>query len=648
MRGSQLFAVMTWLVPAVFIVYVALRNGGYDTIPRGEAGLLVWWAILLAGLAGWISVARGGRAAIVVVALLAALAAWAALALGWTESTERTMIELGRLLTYLGILLLALAAAAGGQWRGLLAGVALGVGVVAALALLSRLQPSLFPESVSSAPFPELELERRLGYPLNYSSGLAALVAAGLPLWLHFAVAGRTWLGRGLAVAALPVAALTLWFTGSSLVLPLLAVGLLAYLALSDERLARVPALVLAAASGGLLMAVANGKAALDRGLATPEAMREGDDLLIVVVLVVLVVVGLHAGLERLLERRPLPSPPPLSRGAGLALAGSGLTLVVVVGLALGGAGKISDQWDKFKAPDGLGAEEAARGAQVLDVSSRGRYEYWQAAVEASGTERLTGIGPGTYEFYWAREGTGGGAIFVRDAHSLYLEMLAELGVPGLILVLAFVGSVLAVATARAWRAPPASRAALAAAAAGCWTFAAAAAVDWIWELAAVVIPFLLLAGVAVAGAGVRPEPTATGAGGATAAWLERGLLAALSVAAIVAIAIPLASETAIEQSRAAVADGRLSDALADARQAVAIEPHAATPRLQEALVLEDLGLFEPSLAAAREATRRESTNWRTWLVLSRIAARSGDAEGSVEAYLQAQRLFPRGVRAPE
>jgi tetratricopeptide (TPR) repeat protein len=91
------------------------------------------------------------------------------------------------------------------------------------------------------------------------------------------------------------------------------------------------------------------------------------------------------------------------------------------------------------------------------------------------------------------------------------------------------------------------------------------------------------------------------------------------------------------------VRDGDYAAALEDARSAQNVEPAAATPRLQQALVLELMGDLPAAEAAARAAVDRESTNWRLWLVLSRIAAENGRADAAVAAYEEARDLNPRG-----
>ena len=91
-------------------------------------------------------------------------------------------------------------------------------------------------------------------------------------------------------------------------------------------------------------------------------------------------------------------------------------------------------------------------------------------------------------------------------------------------------------------------------------------------------------------------------------------------------------------QARAAT----LSGALADAREAHDVQPFAASPLLQEALVLELGGELAPAANAARSAADEEPTNWQTWLVLSRFEARLGNADASVQAYRRARALNPR------
>ena len=244
----------------------------------------------------------------------------------------------------------------------------------------------------------------------------------------------------------------------------------------------------------------------------------------------------------------------------------------------------------------------------------------------------MTGTGSGTYEFWWAREGDI--ASFVRDTHSLPLQTLGELGVPGFLLLSGFMGLVFVGGIRRALRAASDHRVQLAAALGGCSAFLLATLVDWPWQIAVLPVSFLLLASVLLT-AGDRKI-------GTPPSWAVRGAGAAMGILAIVAIAIPLASTSAVRTSQFEARAGDLPSALESARTARNIQPSASTPHLQEALVLERLGNLPQAAEAARAAAEREATNWRPWFVLARIEARRGLIGKSIEAFREARELNPR------
>jgi Flp pilus assembly protein TadD len=113
------------------------------------------------------------------------------------------------------------------------------------------------------------------------------------------------------------------------------------------------------------------------------------------------------------------------------------------------------------------------------------------------------------------------------------------------------------------------------------------------------------------------------------------------AVASLAPIAVAMATTTAVRQSQAAAAAGNTALALADARAASQIEPGAASPQIQSALVLELRGELNAAVAAAQRATTDESTNWQPWLILSRLQAESGHARAAVSAFRRARSLNP-------
>ena len=105
-----------WLASAALVIYLALRNGGYDITDRSQVAIALWWIVLVGTAVGVLPVAGGTRGGRIMLALLSAFAAWTALSLLWTESSERTVIEIGRAAAYLGFFAAALAVQ--GQGRG--------------------------------------------------------------------------------------------------------------------------------------------------------------------------------------------------------------------------------------------------------------------------------------------------------------------------------------------------------------------------------------------------------------------------------------------------------------------------------------------------------------------------------------------------
>jgi tetratricopeptide (TPR) repeat protein len=303
--------------------------------------------------------------------------------------------------------------------------------------------------------------------------------------------------------------------------------------------------------------------------------------------------------------------------------------VLAVAFLAAGGPGRVSDAWAEFKEP----ASPGEGTGRLSSAAGQSRYQYWSATVDQNATNPLTGTGSGTFEYWWARNGENDDTV--RDAHSLYMQTLGELGIVGLALLVAFLLVAILGGGRLTLRAHAAARAPLAAAVAGCTAFALTAAVDWMWQLPVIPVAMLLLTAVAVTGDGRQGERPILG-------LLPRLAFGLAALVAIAAIAIPLAATTLLRESEAEARRGDLPGALEAARSAQNVQPGAATPRLQEALLLEEMGDLAGAAEAARGAAERESTNWRPWLVLSRIEARSGNAGAAVSAYRRARSLNPR------
>jgi tetratricopeptide (TPR) repeat protein len=630
------------VLPFALVLYLALRGGGYDSIVYGEVGIAVWWLLLLGALVGILPATRIPRAGWVALALLAAFAAWTALGITWSESAERSAAEAGRVAAYLGVFALALAAQGRDGLRRTVNAFAAAIALVGVLALLSRLHPAWFPADDAARLLPR-ELGSRLNYPLNYWNGLAALIVMGIPLLLGIAVRAQHLVTRALAAATLPAMVLTIFYTFSRGGVLVLGVALLGFIALYPRRLAALPTLLVAGAGSAILIAGGTQRDALQERVLSDAAHVQGDEML-AMALVVCAGVGLVQVAIALSAQYGLGPRPKVTRRRHAALAVGAACTAVVIGLVAGLPGEVADRWTETDESVGnaLGSE------RLQSVSTQSRRMYWEAALDANATAPLVGIGPGAYEYWWARNSVPG-VPFARDAHSLYVETLAELGIIGLVLLLLAMGAVLAACMRRALGARPERRLVLAPATASCVAFVAFAGIDWLWELAVLPVTFLLLVAAIIG-----PEAMSGAASGADRALEPRPPhsprgraatrigLGALAVLALIAITLPHASTVLVRNSGEQLRSGELDSALDSAEMAETVEPYAATPKLEQALVLERSGKLAAAATAASDATRSEPTNWRTWLVLAGIEARRERAASAIDAYREAHRLNSR------
>jgi hypothetical protein len=618
----------TWGLAFALVVYLGTKGGGFDPLVSDQVGIAVWWVLLFAVLVGAVPRQGLGTVAWIALGLLGGFVAWTALSLTWTESLEATWTELARVAGYLGVFAIAVLARGPHGARRMVGAVGAAIAVVAIVALLSRLHPAWFPAN-ETARFLVIGRER-LSYPLNYWNALAAMIAIGMPLLLATAVGTSHVVWRSLAAAAMPALMLTALFTLSRGGIAAIFVSVAVFLALAGDRLPKLGTLALTAAGGAVLCLGAISRDELRHGLNTAAAHSQGNSLLVWTIVVCLVVGLLHAALSTAAERGTRPGWTRVSREQSLVLVGLAAAVIVVCFFAASGPHRVSNAWDEFKLPEvpGNGTE------RLSHASGESRYQFWSSAIREFASKPLTGTGSGTFQFWWPRDGDT--SDVVRDAHSLYFQTLGELGLVGTALLVGFLLTLLVGGGIAAVRAGPRHGVPLAAAAGAVAAFCFTSIFDWMWQVPVLPVATLLVGSVLVTravGEGERrrgfPLPA-------------RIAVAVGSLIVIVAaIAVPLASESLVRESQSEAAAGDTTAALADARSAQNVEPGAASPRLQQALVLEQLGELDPAAAAARGATERESTNWRLWMIRSRIEAERGEAQAAVAFYRRARSLDP-------
>ena len=317
--------------------------------------------------------------------------------------------------------------------------------------------------------------------------------------------------------------------------------------------------------------------------------------------------------------------------GRAWAILIGGVSVCVVVALLAGAPARIDHAWRDFK-QSGAPALHQDSIARFGSASGNGRYDYWKVAIDATGGHLLGGSGPGTFQLLWDPRAPYFSSV--ENAHSLYVETLAETGIVGLALLGSFFLLVLGAAVRLTRRSRYEARVRAAGLTGALIAFAVGAAGDWIWQVPALPAAFLLLSAAVLA-------PARAAAPRRPPAALRLGAIA-VAIASLVAIAVPLATVNTVRASQAAVLSGDPTQALADARAAARLEPGAVSPQIQLALVLELQGDVPGALAAAETAASNEPSDWSAWLIVSRLEAEAGHPAASVAAYLRSRALNPQ------
>lgn len=544
------------------------------------------------------------------------------------------MIEADRVAVYLGFFIAAFLIAQTDERRQRFAeGLTIAAALVALLGLGGRLLPHVLDvaQSVGSGP--------RLSYPLGYWNANGAVFGIGVALLLWSSRQAMSAVLRWLSVAVIPASLLALYFTYSRGGLLSLVVACGCLLVLSRDRLWLLATLAIGAIGALPAVLAVQTRHSLAENLGGQTAIDQGVTVLLVLLAGTALSLLLFAAL-RWEERREggvsgravaISRNPKVLRGIALAA----VLAVVAVVIAVGGRA-----WHQFSSPDIQFPSNPQ--AHFADLSGAGRHEFYKVAIEAFGEKPILGHGAGTYQFSWNQLRTI--ELPVHDAHSLYLESFAELGVVGGLLVIALIASLLWCAFAT-WRAAPEpQRDRYAALLATMLAFAVGAAFDWFWEIPALGAFFFLAGAVVVAArcnqlaADPRRQANPKADGRRFGLTVTAVILAWVSAVALVG---PLLVEHEIDSSQAAAAKEDFVTAVHRAETARSIEPWAASPYVQLGLLSEHDGDYRSAIEHFTHAIEREDRNWQWYYLRSRVEHEAGDAEAALKDLEKARELNP-------
>jgi tetratricopeptide (TPR) repeat protein len=270
---------------------------------------------------------------------------------------------------------------------------------------------------------------------------------------------------------------------------------------------------------------------------------------------------------------------------------------------------RLSTQYDRFV--DENEVDPTDTRSRLTRVGNNGRLEHWRIALDGADGAPLRGNGAGTFVLLWERNANT--SYVVTEAHSLYIEVLGELGVVGLALIGTAILLLLASLAVRAQRTRDPTLAALVAAGV---VWIVHAGVDWDWEMPAVTLWWFALGGLGIAGSPATGDRRASNLARVTVALVA--IFVAMTPAAL------LFSQRHLNRAAAAIERGDCREAIDAALSASRLAP--MRPESYEALGICDVRLGQPRLAveALDKAVDRDPDNWRVHyeLALARGAAR--------------------------
>jgi hypothetical protein len=622
-RFSPIQQIATSAAIAAVGSWLAFNHGTYSLTSRSAVAIAVWWAIVLASVLGIARLRRPTREALFVGGCLLGFGILTLASVAWAPNAGRTIEEFDRISLYLGVFIVIVAllpAIPPSWWSDGLAG------AVAAIALLS-LTTRLVPELANTGAPLRLLLggQSRLAYPIGDWNALAVLFAVGVPLLSRAALEARTALARGAAAAVLPAIAGALYLTSSRAGALATAVAIVIFVLACSRRVAATALLVLSGGAGVAVISVLKGKPALVNGpLGSASAATQGHSAAVPVALACLAVGALWAAGSRWMSAR---------RYAALEkLVAAALVVAVVGGVALVHPIRLFQQ---FKQTNIVAVNSPKYTTQhLLSASGNGRWQLWTVAAREWRAHPLLGGGAGSFQPWWMQHRPY--ALYVINAHSLFIETLAELGVVGLVLLVGFAGGGLFVGARRVLRAPPERRTLAAGLTAALAAYYVGAAVDWTWQVTAVTVVAIVITAVlagthaSVTRPGQRELPLAIGA-----------VFAIVGAALIVAQALPMISAMQLHSSQVEAANGDLVTAAKRAASAREAAPWSSDPYLQLSLIQERAGSLVAARKSVTSATDRAPRDWQLWEIRARIELEAGSVAAARRSLQTAEHLNP-------
>lgn len=636
------------------ILYYAFQAGGYFIAERSYGGLWVLYLVIL-GLLFSLQVKGGlSRLGRIEISIFAAFALWTLASVIWSYYPARSLNEFVRAMLYLSSFGLFYLYLARREWLGWLGHLFVVIALVTAIdALLGKTLPEI-------VTHPDVFGANRLNYPITYWNTMAVFMGMAFLIGLRvLADKGTGLLTRCLYAPTLFIFLVVIFYTVSRAGIVLLAAAIGVNLLFTRFRLRSVMQasvaffwmLVVVAVSYKWLPAMIESKPAED--------LRNSQGAQLGLVLVVLFVLVAGAQwLLRLLENRVNVSAE-LGRRIGIALAVTACVVFVAGFITFTSTGDRGGpiQWtaDRVEAfSSTTRAESAERVEERLFSSQSERYQEYKASWNTFTEHPLLGTGAGTWSSSWLKWRPYD--ITAMDGHSWFFENLAELGIVGAGLMVAFIAVFLMISIRDLrFMAAGRDREIYGAFFAACLLLLVHAMIDWDWEMPVIFMAFFMFAGALLRyGQLIRTESEGgneaveeisarqSGDGSATRnlfGWT--GILGVLCILGMVVTVLPMLSANKMVKAREYEKARDSVNMEKTARDAQKYNPLDGEAIAYEAMAKMDMGKMDEAEVLMLESLDLEPMNDRNWRRLAWFYVQTGETDKAVDAIRKSRELNP-------
>jgi hypothetical protein len=604
----------------------AWRTGAYFGVIfyPGAIALALTLAVLLV-FAPWpVSLRSSWGAAVALVGLIL-LGAWTLLSGLWSPAPDEAVSDGTRVLLYAAAFLVGvwLCRLLANRATLTLLPVALAGGAAALATAITLMTGDDFTRYISR--------DGSLEFPLGYHNANAAffMIAA----WAALALASSPrvdWMLRGPMLGSAVVCADVAFLSQSRGSLVGIAAAAFVWLLVSPYRLRALLWLLLAAAAAAaafpwLTDVYTTFNADVPLGPVLDDAGR------------MMIVIAAGATVIGLLVARLEPAPrraPNLDRTLLIPLVAGIAVVLVGVAAAFAVAGEDPVDWvdQRLEQLGESGNPEltADQSRFGFDATSQ-RPDQWRVAWQDYREDPLRGQGAGSFQFTYGRERDAN--LTARDAHSVEMELLGELGLPAVLMFAAvIVGAAAAALRSRRLGPVPATISAGALTAGAYWL--AHTSLDWFWTYPVVTAPVFALLGAAAA-------PSVALVRGRMAGGPGRYVAAAIVlVTALATVPFYLSDRYVTDAYREWQVD--LQGAYDDLDRAEALDPFSDEPALAEGAIAREAGDRARAIKAFREAIDRTPDEWVSHLYLGELLEQAGNGEAARREFETASELNPR------